>query len=184
MAAAWDEVCDLYDIKGIYIGTRQIGDVGEQLANLENVIAAGGGDGVALVITDSTVLDAPARKLIKMGVPVIAVNNADTRPENERIPYLRYVGESSYDTGRANAQMVFDKFRELAGRPPKRALYLNQAPGVWALETRGRGMADVATAEGAKFDRLVVSYDPTQLREAVRAYVERNPDAWAPSVIR
>ncbi|GAG58189.1 unnamed protein product, partial [marine sediment metagenome] len=40
-------------------------------------------DGIAVTITDPAALDAPLRKAIAAGIPVIAINVPDPRPEAE-----------------------------------------------------------------------------------------------------
>jgi len=172
----FQDFCNAYGIKGVYVGTREDGDVGEMLANLETLVAAGESNGAALVIANASMLDRPAKMLISMGVPVVAINTADFRPPEERIPYLIYVGENSYESGRANAKMVLDKFTELAGRPPKRSAYFIHVPGVLCLEERGQGMADVLTSAGVKFDKVAARFDPSEFREGVRAWIEKYPD--------
>ncbi|MFN8007219.1 MAG: substrate-binding domain-containing protein [Terriglobia bacterium] len=172
----WLDFCRAYQIDGRYIGTKLDGDVGEMRANLDSVLAAGGGDGLAVVISNASMLDAPIRQAIAKGTPVIAVNVPDFRPESQRIPYLRYVGGAPWQTGAANAKMALKIFQQRVGRPPKRAVYLIHAPGVEVLEIRGQGMEKTLRDEGTAFEKLAVPFDPTQTREAVRAYMRAHPD--------
>ena len=175
-ALGFREFGEAFGVDARFLGSKIDGDVGEMLANLENVVAAGGGDGVAMAISDPDLLSGPALKLQKMGVPSIAINVKDIRPEGQRIPYLRYVGEDSYNVGVANGKKVLAVFKEKAGRAPKHSLWLNHAPGVIVLRWRADGVKDVLTPEGTTWDEIDVTMDPSVIKEAVRAYVEKHPD--------
>lgn len=168
--------CERHNVDGRYVGTVRDGDIAEERANLDRIIAAGDADAVLQVISSPETLDEPLRKLHEQGVPVIAVNSKDPRPPEEKVPYLRYVGEDTYNVGRRNALEALKSFKKLAGRPPQRSAYLVHVPGVWVLATRGQGMRDVLEPEGVIFDEVAVEVDPAKTQEIVRAYVEANPD--------
>ena len=87
--------CKAHNIDGRYVGTIQDGDVAEERANLERIIAAGDADAICQVFTDPEVLEEPSLKAIKRGIPIVAINSKDNR-DPRRIPYLRYVGEDTY----------------------------------------------------------------------------------------
>lgn len=172
----WLDFCRAFKVDGRYIGTKMDGDVGEMRANLDSVLASGGGDGLAIAISNASMLDEPIRRAIRRGTPVIAVNVPDFRSEHQRIPYLRYVGGDPFQAGEANAAMALKAFRKLTGRAPRRSVYLIHVPGVDVLEIRGQGMDKILKAEGTKFEKLAVTFDPTQTREAVRAYLRAHPE--------
>ena len=171
----WTAGCERYQVDGRYVAVRTDGNVGEMLSNLETIVASGS-DGIACVITDQNALEAPLRKATDAGVPVIAVNVKDSRDPPARIPYLVYVGEGSYETGKASAQVALDGFRQLANRPPKHAMYLVHAASIQCLEERGEGMKDVYGGAGTKFTKVACKFDPTTTQEAIRAFVSANPD--------
>ena len=171
----WEDACLRYDIDGRYLGVRSDGNVGEMLGNLETVIATGS-DGIACVITDQQALEPPLRRAIDNGVPVIALNVKDYRSGERRIPYLTYVGEGSFETGEASARVVLDKFQEISDRPPKHAIYLIHATSIQCLEERGLGMEQVYSEVGTKFSKVACKFDPVTTQEALRAYLEANPD--------
>ena len=171
----WEDACQRYEIDGRYLGVRTDGNVGEMLGNLETVVATGS-DGIACVITDQQALEAPLRRAIDGGVPVIAVNVHDYREEDRRIPYLTYVGEGSFETGQASAKVVLERFRQLADRPPKHAIYLIHAASIQCLEERGQGMEEVYQQAGTKFTKVACKFDPATTQEALRAFLEANPD--------
>ena len=171
----WEDACKRYEIDGRYLGVRTDGNVGEMLGNLETVVATGS-DGIACVITDQQALEAPLRRAIKDDVPVIALNVKDYREDEQRIPYLTYVGEGSFETGRASALVVLERFQELASRPPNHAIYLIHATSIQCLEERGLGMEEVYEEAGSKFTKVACKFDPVTTQEALRAFLEANPD--------
>ena len=174
----WKDACQQFNIDGRYIGVQQDGNVGQMLANLETVVSTGS-DGMACVISDQETLETPLRQMIEDGIPVIAVNIKDQRGESNRIPYLTYVGEGSYETGAASAKAVLERFQKITGRPPKHAAFVNHAVGVQCLEDRARGMEDVYTAAGTKFDMIASPSEPSRVQENIRAFVAANEDVEA-----
>ena len=174
----WEDACHRYEIDGRYLGVRTDGNVGEMLGNLETVVATGS-DGIACVITDQQALEPPLRRAISNDVPVIAVNVHDYREKDKRIPYLTYVGEGSFETGEASAKVVLERFEELANRPPKHAIYLIHATSIQCLEERGLGMQKVYDEAGSKFTKVACKFDPVTTQEALRAFLEANPDVEA-----
>tara|TARA_B100000029_G_scaffold344704_1_gene337150 strand:- start:7 stop:573 length:567 start_codon:yes stop_codon:yes gene_type:complete len=72
--------------------------------------------------------------------------------------------------------MTVNAFSQLAGRPPKRAVYLNHVPGVEVLDYRGEGMQTVFDAAGTQCDTLVISSDPANAQDTIRAYLRKHPD--------
>jgi len=171
----WNDACERYGIDGRFVAVRMEDNVAEMLGNLETVVAQGS-DGIACVISDYKMLEAPLRRALADGVPVVAVNTRDFRPEGQRIPYLRYVGEGSFEVGKANARAALEKFRALAGRPPKHAIYMVHAVGVQCLEERGEGMRSVFEAVGTKFTKVACKFNPTTTQEAIRAFLANHPD--------
>ena len=174
----WEDACQRYQIDGRYLGVRTDGNVGEMLGNLEAVVATGS-DGIACVITDQQALEPPLRRAIANEVPVIALNVQDYREESQRIPYLTYVGEGSFETGQASARVVLERFQQLSNRPPKHAIYLIHATSIQCLEERGLGMEQVYSEAGSKFTKVACKFDPVTTQESLRAFLEANPDVEA-----
>ena len=171
----WQDACQRYGIDGRYIGTKSDGNVTEMLRNLESVLASGS-EGLACVITNQSMLDKPLRQAITGGVPVLAVNTKDFRDTEERIPYLMYIGESSFNTGKANAEAVLDTFKKMAGRPPKHSVFMLHAVSIQCLEERGEGMKSVLEPVGTKFTKVACRFDPTITQNSIRSYLQANPD--------
>jgi simple sugar transport system substrate-binding protein len=175
VAKGWNDACTLYGIDGKFVAVRAEDNVAEMLGNLETVVAQGS-DAIACVISDPKMLEGPLRQAIAKGTPVIAVNTRDFRTGPDRIPYLVYVGEGSYETGKANAEVVLHRFQAKAGRPPRHAIYMVHAVGVQCLEERGLGMKDVFDKSGTKFTKVACKFNPTTVQEAIRAFLANNPD--------
>jgi simple sugar transport system substrate-binding protein len=130
-------------------------------------------DGIMVPIVDPVAIDEPLRRAIKSGIPVMALNIADPRPVNERIPYLGFVGEDSLATGRALAQRVL---REFAPNKPKRAVAAVALIGHAALEARAQGFIQEMTENGVKAERLATDVPEAHAKEIMTAYLMRNPD--------
>lgn len=81
-----------------YVSTNNY-SVQEHVRLLEQVISTKP-DGIAVPIVSSDAFEGPLRKAIAAGIPVVAFNIPDSRPEGERIPYLTYVGGDEYLTGK------------------------------------------------------------------------------------
>jgi len=163
-------------VKAVYLGSQTSGDVAEMVANLEMALAANP-DGIAISITDPVALEPLLREAIDRGIPVVAINVADPRPEEERIPYLRYIGEDSYLTGATQAKAVLKVFEERYGRPPKAVVYGSHEPGNIVQNIRAQGVIDTVRAAGVEKAEIVdITYDPAKAYEIMRAYLEAHPD--------
>jgi len=111
----------------------------EELVNMLNSAIATKPDGIVVTITDPAALDAPLRKAIAAGIPVIAINVPDRRPEAERIPYLFYVG--------GDAVVAIHEI------------------GHMGLETRAKGFIEVMEENGVPVEKIATYLDPTQAIE-------------------
>ena len=136
---------------------------------LEQAIAAQP-DGILCTILDQNAVDAPLRRAIEGGIPVIAINVPDTRPLDQRIPYLFYVGGDEEAGGRLTAQ------RQLQDGPIKHAVCIIHEPGHTGLEARCRGYDAELTEQGARVDKLPSGKDPTKATETIRGFLTENED--------
>jgi simple sugar transport system substrate-binding protein len=136
---------------------------------LEQAIAAKP-DGIFCTILDQNAVDEPLRRAIDGGIPVIAVNVPDTRPLEERIPYLFYVGGDEEAGGRLTAQ------RQLAEGPVKHGACIIHEPGHTGLEARCRGYDAELKAQGAQVTKLPSSKDATQATEQIKGFLTENAD--------
>jgi simple sugar transport system substrate-binding protein len=161
------------DLKVIYTGP-EVYSFEKFMAAVEAAIAAKP-DGLIVTITSHDALDEPLRRLIKNGIPVIAINAMDPRSEAERIPYLTYIGEEHYTMGALVAKGML-RMMEEQGAQPKRAVYGNHAPGAFHIEQRAQGFVDTVKAAGIPIDVIAVTADPVQGAELLIAYLKANPD--------
>lgn len=161
------------DLEVIYAGP-EVYKFEEFMAYVEAAIAAKP-DGLIVTITSHVALDEPLRKAIDEGIPVIAINAMDPRPEAERIPYLTYIGEDHYAMGALVAKGMLRMMREM-GVEPKRAVYGNHHPGAFHIEQRAQGFVDTIAAEGIPVEEIDVTADPVTGAEILIAYLKANPD--------
>lgn len=155
-------------INAIYAGPAKYSV--EELVNMLNSAIATKPDGIAVTITDPAAVDEPLRKAIAQGIPVIAINVPDPRPEGEKIPYLFYVGGDEYLSGKKAAQRILDV------RKPKRAVVTIHEIGHIGLEYRAKGFIEVMTANGVPAEKLATYLDPTQAIEILKGYFSKHPD--------
>lgn len=128
-------------------------------------------DGLCVTITDYAAVDNILRYAItELNIPVIAINVADPRPREERIPYLTYVGNDQYLAGVRAAEYVLSKLT------PRRAVVLIHQAGHLGLEARAKGFVDTMLAAGVPAEKLIVGMDPTQGIEIIRSYVKAHSD--------
>ncbi|WP_352428969.1 sugar ABC transporter substrate-binding protein [Thermoflexus sp.] len=163
-----NEAAQRYPVEAKYFGPEKFSI--QELVNLLNSAIAAKPDGLAVTITDPKALDEPLRRAIQQGIPVIAINVADPRPEGERIPYLFYIGMDEYLGGLRAAQ------RMLAVRTPKRAVCAIHEVGHVGLEARCQGFLDGMKEKNVPVEKLDIGTDPTKAVEALKAYFTRNPD--------
>ena len=127
-------------------------------------------DGIFCSILDQNAVDQPLRGAIDDGIPVIAVNVPDTRPLDQRIPYMFYVGGDEEAGGRLTAQ------RQLQEGAIKHAVCIIHEPGHTGLEARCRGYSAELTKGGTKVDKLPSSKDATQATEQIKGFLQKNSD--------
>jgi len=167
--------------KGIEDASEQMGVTTKLLATqqfsvqgfvdlLDSAIAAKP-DGLIASIPDTQAADGPLRRAIDDGIPVITVDTGDSRPREERIPYLLLIGNDNGLAGAAAAHRILDE------RKPKRAACPVHEPGNVGLEARCQGFIDVMEEAGVKVDKFEISGgDPTKATEQVRSYFKSHPD--------
>ena len=127
-------------------------------------------DGIFCTILDQNAVDEPLRRAVDQGIPVVAVNVPDTRPPDQRIPYLFYVGGDEEAGGRLTAQ------RQMEEGDVTHAACIIHEPGHTGLEARCRGYTAELKKAGAKVDKLPSSKDATQATEQIRSYLQENED--------
>ncbi|MGV1049846.1 MAG: substrate-binding domain-containing protein, partial [Solirubrobacterales bacterium] len=128
--------------------------------------------GLLSTVPDFAAVEAPLRRAVELGIPVIAVNAADPRPPAERIPYLLYVGADDVSGGEALAA------RLLAGGTPARALCVDHYLIDNACHNaRCAGFGGSLRAAGAIVEKLRVRGDDLgAAADELTAYLQAHPD--------
>ncbi|PDT42629.1 MULTISPECIES: sugar ABC transporter substrate-binding protein [Sinorhizobium] len=162
------------NVKTEYISTNNY-SVQEHVRLLEQAISTQP-DGIAVPIVSSDAFEAPLRKAIEAGIPVVAFNIPDGRPDAERIPYLTYVGGDEYLTGKKLGEYALEKAE--AGEIPKptRVVCASHDSAHQGLKARCAGMKDAMEKAGAKVDELFIGAEPATARNALQAFLQANPD--------
>lgn len=136
----------------------------ERLVELMNNAVAANPDGMIATITDAEAVEPPLLDAINQGIPVIAFDVPDTRPPDERIPYLFYVGGDEYLAGQQAAQ------RMLAEGDVTRAVCAIQEVGNVALELRCQGFSDVMKDNGVPVENIDIGNDPGRVQAVLQGY--------------
>jgi simple sugar transport system substrate-binding protein len=140
---------------------------------LESAIASRP-DVLVAAITDFKALDRPLRGAIQQGIPVIAIDTPDPRPDDERIPYLFYIGGDEELAGHVAARALLEEEK------PSRAVCAIHEVGNVSLELRCRGYEDELKGAGTAVDKLpLAAGDPTRSSEILRGYFQSHSDAGA-----
>ena len=121
-------------------------------------------DGLVVSIPDAEALGDAIRGAVAAGIPVVSMNSgSDVR---KKLGALVHVGQTEYEAGLGGGE----KMKE-AG--VTKAMCVNQEVGNVALDLRCQGFED---GLGGKVPVLAVSMDPTEARNAILAFLSKNPD--------
>jgi simple sugar transport system substrate-binding protein len=160
-----------FDVDVTYLGPEKFSI--QKLVDMIETAVADEPDGLVVTITNEKALDEPVRSAIEKGIPVVAINVPDSRPFDEAIPYLAYVGADDYKVGiEAGKRMLM----EFGATPPKRGVVLIHEVGHTGLEARAKGFTEVFAEKGVPVERLAGTPNASENYQAVSAYLTRNPD--------
>jgi simple sugar transport system substrate-binding protein len=135
-----------------------------QMAQIIDAAVASQPDGLVVSIPDAEALGDSIRNAVASGIPVVSMNSgSDVR---EELGVAVHVGQTEYEAGLGGGKRMKE-----AG--VTKAICVNQEVGNVALDTRCEGFTD--GLEGA-VEVLSVSMDPTEIGNAVKAYLTANPD--------
>jgi len=162
------------DVSTEYISTNNY-SVQEHVRLLEQAIATRP-DGIAVPIVSSDAFEGPLREAIESGIPVVAFNIPDGRPEGERIPYLTYVGGDEYLTGKKLGEYAVAQAEAGAIPKPTHVVCASHDAAHQGLKARCKGMQDAMQATGAKFDELFIGAEPATARNTLQSFLQANPD--------
>jgi simple sugar transport system substrate-binding protein len=136
-----------------------------QMAQIIDAAVASQPDGLVVSIPDGEALGDSIRNAVASGIPVISMNSgSDVR---EELGVAVHVGQTEYEAGLGGGKMMKD-----AG--VTKAICVNQEVGNVALDLRCEGFID--GLEGVPVEVLSVSIDPTEVSNAVQAYLSANAD--------
>ena len=136
-----------------------------QMAQIIDAAVASQPDGLVVSVPDAEALGDAIRNAVASGIPVISMNSgSDVR---EELGVAVHVGQTEYEAGLGGGKMMKD-----AG--VTKAICVNQEVGNVALDLRCEGF--IAGLEGVPVEVLAVSIDPTEVSNAVQAYLSGNPD--------
>ena len=149
--------------------------VQEHVRLIEQIVATRP-DGIAVPIVSSDAMEGPLRNAIERGIPVVAFNIPDTRPEGDRIPYLTYVGGDEYLTGKRLGEFAIQQANDGKIPKPKKVMCANQNAAHQGLKARCRGMKDVMKTIGVEVDELIIGAEPIKARKTMKSYLSANKD--------
>ena len=134
------------------------------MSQLIEAAVASDPDGLAVSIPDAEALGEAIRLAVDSGIPVVSLNSGSD--VSDELGALVHVGQEEYPAGKG------------AGERMKKAgvttgLCVNYEQGNVALDLRCQGFAD--GLEGS-VEQIATSLDPTEIRNAVSAYLTKNPD--------
>jgi simple sugar transport system substrate-binding protein len=135
-----------------------------QMAQLIDAAVASQPDGLVVSIPDAEALGDSIRNAVASGIPVISMNSgSDVR---EELGVAVHVGQTEYEAGQGGGKQMKD-----AG--VTKAICVNQEVGNVALDLRCEGFTE---GLGGAVEVVAVSMDPTEIGNAVKAYLSANPD--------
>jgi simple sugar transport system substrate-binding protein len=149
----------------------------EELVTLLRQALATQPDGIAIPILASEPLDPILRDAITTGgIPVVAFNISDTRPADQRIPYLAYVGGAEEEVGIMLANEVLKDAAAGEIPEPTGAVCADWDPSHQGLTARCKGFSDVMTEAGVTAETLTISQNQADTVNTMQAYLQGHPE--------
>jgi simple sugar transport system substrate-binding protein len=134
------------------------------MGQLIDAAIASKADGIVMSIPDADALAKPIQAAVKAGIPVIAINSG--LDASKKLGVLMFVGQEQLVV----SKKVGEQFKKMG---VKKIACLNQEVGNVALDERAKGLAE---GFGGPVEVVAVPQDFTASRNAVAAYVQKNPD--------
>ncbi len=121
-------------------------------------------DGLILSFTDENALGGVVQNAVDNGIPVITINSGGdvARDYGARL----HIGQSEYEAGKQAAE----RMQELG---VEKGVCVNHEQGNQGLDQRCDGFVDGFDGNA---DQLATTYDPTNIRNAIVAYLNQNND--------
>ena len=136
-----------------------------QMAQIIDAAVASQPDGLVVSIPDAEALGDSIRNAVASGIPVVSMNSGSE--VRVALGVAVHVGQTDYVAGLGGGKRMKE-----AG--VTKAICVNQEVGNVALDTRCEGFTD--GLEGGSVEVLSVTMDPTEVGNAVQAYLTANPD--------
>jgi len=162
------------DVKTEYIATNDY-SVQAHVQLIQQALATNP-DGLAVPIVSSEAFEPVLMEAIDAGIPVVAFNIPDQRPEEERIPYLTYVGGDEYLTGLLLGQDAIAKAQAGEIPMPTRVVCINHDAAHQGLKARCAGMTDAMAEIGVETEDLFIGAEPEEARSTMEAFLSSNAD--------
>jgi simple sugar transport system substrate-binding protein len=136
-----------------------------QMGQIIDAAVASQPDGLVVSIPDAEALGDAIRNAVASGIPVISMNSGSDVFDD--LGVAAHVGQTEYEAGLGGGKRMKE-----AG--VTKAICVNQEVGNVALDLRCEGFID--GLEGVPVEVLAVTIDPTEVSNAVQAYLTANPD--------
>lgn len=149
----------------------------EELVSLTKQVIATKPDGIAIPILATDPLDSVLRDAItKQGIPVVAFNVADSRPADQRIPYLAYVGGDELQVGIQMANELMTAAKAGTIPAPKAAVCADWDPSHQGLAARCKGFGDTLAKSNIKSEVLTISQTQADAQTTMESYLQGHTD--------
>jgi simple sugar transport system substrate-binding protein len=137
-----------------------------EMSQLIEAAVASQPDGLVVSIPDADALRDSIQNAVAYGIPVVSMNSgSDVR---EELGVAVHVGQTEYEAGEGGG-------KRMAEAGVTSAICVNQEVGNVALDLRCEGFK-AGLGEDAEVEVISVTMDPTEIRNAVAAALNNNPD--------
>ncbi|MGO2008127.1 sugar ABC transporter substrate-binding protein [Vreelandella alkaliphila] len=135
-----------------------------KMQQLVQAAVASNPDGLILSFTDENALGGAVQNAVDNGIPVITINSGGdvARDYGARL----HVGQSEYEAGKQAAERMQEMGVE-------KGVCVNHEQGNQGLDQRCDGFVDGFDGNA---EQLATTYDPTNIRNAIVAYLNENSD--------
>ena len=135
-----------------------------RMGQLIDAAIASDPQGLVVSIPDADALGPSITNAVKAGIPVVSMNSGSD--VFQKLGVQAHVGQTEFEAGLGGG-------KKMAAAGVKNALCVNQEVGNVALDTRCNGFKQ---GLGGKVTVVGVSMDPTEIGNAVKAQLARDPD--------
>ena len=135
-----------------------------EMAQLIDAAVASQPDGMVVTITDPDALETSLRRAVENGIPLISINTGSDF--SAEFGALAHVGQEEYLAGVGAGE-------RMAQEGVEAAVCVNHEVGNVALDQRCEGFAE---GLGGSVEVLSVQGEPTEIQNAILAFLNNNPD--------